>query len=60
MRPPAALRLDDDLRAAFEVMLAEGVRELPVTDPEGRIVGFVDETSIAHAHSKARRTGKTG
>ncbi|MBS2023160.1 MAG: chloride channel protein [Deltaproteobacteria bacterium] len=57
MRPPIALRPDDDLRAAFETMLAQGVRELPATDREGRIIGFVDETSIAHATMEARRRG---
>lgn len=55
MRPPVALRLaQDDLRAAFEAMLAQGVRELPALDEDGRIVGFVDETSIARAYMAAR------
>lgn len=60
MRPAVAVRPEDDLRAAFETMLAEGVRELPATDPEGRIIGFVDETSIAHAYMKARRSDLPG
>jgi chloride channel protein, CIC family len=54
MRPPIRLRLDDDVRMAFEAMLAQGVRELPATDEAGAIVGFVDETSIAHAYMVAR------
>jgi CIC family chloride channel protein len=54
MRPPISVRRADDLRSAFETMLAQGVRELPVTDDEGRIAGFVDETSIAHAYAAAR------
>jgi CIC family chloride channel protein len=58
MRPPIALRQDEDLRYAFETMLAQGVRELPATDSDGRIIGFVDETSIAHAYMEARRRGK--
>jgi CIC family chloride channel protein len=58
MRPPIALGTGDDLRAAFEAMLAEGVRELPATDRDGRIVGYVDETSIAHAYLRARRAGR--
>jgi chloride channel protein, CIC family len=53
MRPAPAVRLQDGLRVAFEAMLANGVRELPVTDQRGRLVGFVDETSIAHACSRA-------
>jgi CIC family chloride channel protein len=54
MRPPSAVRQDEDLRTAFETMLAQGVRELPAVDKEGRIIGFVDETSIAHAYMAAR------
>ncbi len=54
MRPPIALGLDDHVRFAFESMLSQGVRELPVTDAEGVIIGFVDETSIAHAYIAAR------
>ncbi len=57
MRPAPTVRPEDALRAAFEGMLANGVRELPVTDGEGRLLGFVDETSIAHAC--ARSTGGT-
>ena len=54
MRPPIPLGLDDSVRSAFERMLSQGVRELPVTDEAGAIVGFVDETSIAHAYMRAR------
>ncbi len=54
MRPPIALRQEEELRAAFETMLAQGVRELPAVDDEGRIIGFVDEMSIAHAYMAAR------
>ncbi len=50
MRPPVTLTLDDGIRSAFEAMLSQGVRELPVTDAAKRIVGFVDENSIAHAY----------
>jgi len=54
MRPPIALSQDDQVRVAFETMLAQGVRELPVTDAGGAIIGFVDETSMAHAYIAAR------
>jgi CBS domain-containing protein len=56
MRPAPPLRLDDPLRVAFEGMLASGVRELPVTDREGRLLGFVDEMSIAHACARSAGT----
>jgi CIC family chloride channel protein len=54
MRPPLAVRPDTDLRTAFELMRSSGLRELPITDPEGRVVGLVDEVSIARAHMGAR------
>lgn len=41
---------------AFERMLAHGVRELPVTDGAGGLLGFVDEVSIAHASAAAARS----
>lgn len=49
MHPAVTVKPEDGLRAAFEAMLANGIRELPVTDAEGRLLGFVDESSIAHA-----------
>ncbi|MBI5068749.1 MAG: chloride channel protein [Deltaproteobacteria bacterium] len=52
MRAPVQLRREDGLRTAFEAMLENGVRELPVTDEEERLLGFVDERSIAHACGK--------
>jgi len=54
MRAPISLHPNENLRVAFETMLAEGVRELPVTDEQGRVIGFVDETSIAHAYMAIR------
>jgi chloride channel protein, CIC family len=49
MRPVPVVKPEDELRLAFEGMLANGVRELPVTGEGGQLLGFVDETSIAHA-----------
>lgn len=49
------LGLEDGTRAAFDAMLSQGVRELPVMDAQGAVVGFVDETSIARAYLEARQ-----
>lgn len=54
MRPPLALRAEDDLSSALETMLSEGVRELPLIDGSGRVIGLIDETSIAHAYVSGR------
>jgi CIC family chloride channel protein len=53
MRVAPTVHPEDPLRVAFERMLANGVRELPVTDGTGRLLGFVDEISIAHASASA-------
>jgi CBS domain-containing protein len=58
MRAPVSLRAHDNLRVAFETMLTQGLRELPVTDDRGQVMGFVDETSIAHAYMVARQKAK--
>lgn len=58
MRQAPTVRPEDPLRVAFERMLANGVRELPVTDGEGRLLGFVDEISIAHASASAAVQGQ--
>ena len=53
MRPAIAVRFDDDLRSAFELMRAESLSEVPVCDADGRVVGFIDEVSVARAFLRA-------
>ena len=53
MRPALALRTEDDLRAALELMHQEGLRQVPVVDSDDRIVGFIDEGAIAQAYLRA-------
>ncbi len=53
MRPPVDVRTGDDLRTAFELMRAEGIRELPVVDDAGFLVGLVAEADIAQAYLRA-------
>ncbi len=53
MRPPASVRASDDLRAVFELLRAEKLRELPVVDANGRVVSLIDEAMIAQAYLKA-------
>jgi CIC family chloride channel protein len=53
MRPPTSVRADEDLRTAFELMRDEGLREVPVKDETGLIVGFIDQASIVEAFLRA-------
>jgi CIC family chloride channel protein len=55
MRPAIALRDHDSLRTAYDRLLSSGLRELPVVDAGGRVVGLVGEVAIAHAYLQARR-----
>ena len=54
MRPPIALRDHDTLHAAYNRLVASGLRELPVTDAARRVVGLINEIAIAHAYLRAR------
>lgn len=47
MSAPAFATLDQDLRAAAELMIARDLRSLPITDASGTIVGLLDEHEIA-------------
>jgi len=53
MQPAAFVHPDDDLRKATERLVAHGLRELPVVDAAGTIVGFLDEREVASVHLQA-------
>jgi CBS-domain-containing membrane protein len=50
MRPAASVASDGTLLTALDSLRAERLPELPVLDTAGRVVGFVDEGSIARAY----------
>ena len=53
MHPSVSVSPDDDLRPATHKMLANGLRELVVTDESGLIVGFINEKEAAKAYLEA-------
>lgn len=53
MQPPVAIGPQADLRTATEAMLDNNLREVPVTNAEGRIIGFLDEADIRKAYLEA-------
>jgi len=55
MRPPIALGERDTLRAAYDLMVSSGLRELPIIDADHCVVGLVNEIAIALAYLQARR-----
>ena len=50
MQRPVSVRPEDDVAAAARAMLQAELRELPVIDAEGKIVGFLDEADIARVY----------
>ena len=53
MQPPVSIALGDDLRTAAERIVANHLREIPVADDDGRVVGLFDENDIAKAYVRA-------
>jgi CIC family chloride channel protein len=58
MRPPVALRRNELVSRALELMTSIGVRELPVVDDDQRILGVIDEAAIAHEYVRARAVAR--
>lgn len=53
MGAPIAVRDTDDLHNALEMMIANAMRELLVTDEDGKVVGVLDQTEITVAYLAA-------
>jgi len=53
MQPPVFVRDDEDLRHATQLLVANGLRELPVVDGNNAVVGFLDEREVARLYLKA-------
>jgi CIC family chloride channel protein len=53
MQPMVGLHQDADLQQAAELMVSSGLKELPVLDAAGVLVGFVDEGAVARAYVQA-------
>jgi CIC family chloride channel protein len=53
MQAAVSVRMEDDLRVATELMVSHGLRELPVLDRSGRVLGLLDEADIAEVYLRA-------
>ena len=53
MQPVVFVLATDDLRTATERMISSALRELPVLDAAGRVLGLLDESEIAEVYLKA-------
>jgi CIC family chloride channel protein len=53
MIPPVSVLGDADLHTVLETLLEHGLRELVVTEPDGTIIGILDESEITRAYHEA-------
>jgi CIC family chloride channel protein len=53
MQPVVFVLASDDLRTATERMVDSALRELPVLDADGSVLGLLDESEIAEVYLKA-------
>jgi chloride channel protein, CIC family len=58
MVPGSTVGESDDLHSALEQLLTQGVRELLVTNEDGKIVGFLDEAEITRAYHGATTSAR--
>jgi CIC family chloride channel protein len=58
--PSLQVRSDDDLRKAAEVLLTHKLREIPVTDAAGNVVGMLDQADISRYYLEATTKADTG
>ena len=55
MQPPVSVHPDDELRKATECLVANGLREVPVIDGDGGVIGFLDEREVARIYLNAEQ-----
>lgn len=55
MRPPIAVRADEPAARALELMHETGLRQVPMTDGAGAVIGLTEEVTLARAYLQARR-----
>jgi chloride channel protein, CIC family len=53
MTPGLQVRIDDDLRTATQILLNNKLREIPVVDGSGQVVGMLDEADISRFYLDA-------
>jgi CIC family chloride channel protein len=53
MQAPIFVPTSESLHASIELMLRHELRELPVVDDAGKIVGFLDEADVTRAYMAA-------
>lgn len=49
MSPPVTVHLEDDLQTVLELLLKSELREIPVVDGQGAVMGCIDEADITRA-----------
>jgi len=53
LEPAVVVTVGDDLRTATELMVKNGLREVPVVDEQRKVLGLIDETDITDMYLEA-------
>jgi CIC family chloride channel protein len=53
MQPAVFVHPEDDLRSATQCLVKHGLREVPVVDDAGLVIGFLDEREVAKVYLRA-------
>ena len=60
MRSPIFVRPEDGLHDALDIMVTNELREIPVIDEHGKIVGFLDEADVTRVYLAATNAPSDG
>jgi chloride channel protein, CIC family len=58
MQAPVSVQEGDDLRVATERLVSNGLREIPVVDDGGEVIGFLDEQEVAKIYLRAEERSR--
>jgi CIC family chloride channel protein len=60
MQPPITVAPEADLQRAAELMLSSGLKQLPIEDANGVLLGFLEEGDVARAYVRAMTGPRAG
>jgi CIC family chloride channel protein len=60
MQAPSLVTADFDLQRAAELMLSSGLKQIPIVDGDGQVLGFLEEGDVARAYVRAMTAPRPG
>jgi CIC family chloride channel protein len=60
MQAPASVTTEFDLQRAAELMLSSGLKQIPIVDGDGKLLGVLEEGDVARAYVRAMTAPRSG